>query len=150
MGSRIERRVTEEPCAITNVRKVRMERVTEKDFANLNGEVVTRVTARYLDGTQAVILMAGKDQRSVDMQRWEAVPARTSDVLDFGRLEAAAAALSAQMAAFDAQNPPSAEQVVSWLQSWQNIQQWRKEAEARFSAADGQIGHVLTMLRQFL
>jgi hypothetical protein len=137
-----------EACPITGLLRIRMERVVEQAGV-LNGDVASKDRRFYLDGTEARVLTAGA-QRQEDLMAWEAVPARTQDVLDFGRLETAAKALTRQMGQHGPDNPPSAEQIVTWLQGWQNLQGWRKEAEARFTQADGQIDTVAILLRQFL
>lgn len=147
--SHINRRLVEETAL--GVRRVRLERSTS--HASLAGEQVKRVANRYLDGDEVVTLVnvaSGKPKGEALVMAWEAVPARTQDVLDFGRLETAAKALTAQMAAYGPGNPPPAEQVASWLLSFQTLQQWRKAAEERMTAADGQVGTVGTLLRQFL
>jgi len=148
MSQRITRRMTEERCT-DGVLRLRMERETRWDEVAMLGEPVVQVFSRYMDGVETRVLTAGA-QRTETVVTWEAVPARTQDVLDFGRLQAAATALTRQMAAYGPNNPPPPEQVASWLLAFGNLQAWRKEAEARFVGADGQIGTVSTLLRQFL
>lgn len=153
------RRIVAETCPITGLRKVRMSAQLKVQSGNLNGVPAFKDRRFYLDGTEARTLTTRQDvpgqgevveKRTESIMAWEAVPARTNDVLDFGRLEQAAKALTGQMMEFGPDNPPSPEQVVAFAQSWQHLQTWRKEAEARFTAADGQIGTVGTLLRQFL
>jgi hypothetical protein len=85
-----------------------------------------------------------------DWVTWEAVPARTQDVLDFGRLQSAATALTRQMAAYGPNNPPPPEQVASWLLAFGKLRTWRKEAEVCMVGADGRVNTVGTVLRQFV
>lgn len=121
--------------------------------AVLYGQEVKRIACRYLDGDEVVTLVdaqSGKPIKEAHVMAWEAVPARTQDILDFGRLQQAAVALTGQMAAYGPGNPPPAEQVASWLLAFANLQQWRKAAEERMTMADGQIGSVGVVLRQFV
>ncbi|WP_344133794.1 hypothetical protein [Pedococcus bigeumensis] len=133
------------------VLRLRMERTTFNG-AVLNGNAVARVVSRYLDGVETIVLRRsdGTDEGDPLVQKWGAVPARTQDVLDFRRLEGAATRLTQQMAAYGPGNRPSAEQVASWLLAYGNLQQWRKEAEARMVGAEGQVNTVGIVLRQFV
>lgn len=148
MSRRVYRQIVDEVCPFTGLNRIRMERLMSSGEGWLNGHPVSKDHRFYLDGSEVVVMTAG--DVTMHQQRWEAVPARTQDVLDFGRLEMAASALTRQMAAFDRDNPPAAEQVALWLQGWANLQAWRKEAESRFTAADGQIDTVRILVRSFI
>lgn len=145
METKIYARVAEETCPVTGLQRVRLLRSTTTGFMHDMADGTTTRT-RYLDGGGTVVTVAG-DYRSESLMAFEAVPGRTQDVLDLGRLAVATQTLAKAMAA----NPdPSVEQVALWLQSYAGLRDWQKAAQARLEQAEGQIDSIGVMVQRFL
>jgi hypothetical protein len=130
------------------VYRVRLHQ-TKQRKGYVNGEPFTQTTTTYLDGRQISICTAGPSYQKEDMSS-AAIPTRTKDVTDFGRLTQAAQALAQTMGRFTADNPPSADQLESLIRSYQNLLEWRRKARESMSRAEGEIDAVQGMLTQFL
>ena len=130
------------------VRRIRLARSVDRS-AVLNGQPTTRTKTRYLDGTGTHVVEAGQSRSEIPMA-FEAVPARTQDVLDLGRLSNAAGALASQMRAHGPGSQPSPEQLAVWLKSYQGLLSWKKAADDRLVKAQGEIDTIGLVLGQFL
>lgn len=80
----------------------------------------------------------------------EAVPARTSNVTDFGRLSVAAQTMAKHLANYTPEKPPSPAQVATLLMNYQNLLKQREEAARRLVQADGEIDIVGRLLSRFV
>lgn len=111
-------------------------------------------TTNYLDGRSRLVATAGSPTKTLYSQEsevpFEAVPARTKDITDFGRLTTAARALAASMAEFGPDNEPSAEQLEVFVGGYRNILAWRAKVRAQMVQAEGQIDAVEHMLARIL
>ena len=148
METKIYARVAEETCPVTGLERVRLLRSTLTGFSH-NMQPGTTVRTRYLDGGGTAVTTAGS-YRSESELAFEAVPGRTQDVLDLGRLSLAASTLARQMGQHGPGNAPSAEQVAVWLRSYQGLLDWKKAAEQRMTKAQGEIDSIGVVLGQFL
>jgi hypothetical protein len=132
------------------VRRVILLR-TVSDGMWLAGRATTRTETRYLDGTVTAVLDDGQTQEDPVVIGFEAMPARTQDVLDLGRLSMATQLLARQMGEQAATGErPSPAQIKAWVDSYRGLAEWKREAERRMAQAQGQIDAVGTVLAQFL
>ena len=99
----------------------------------------------YLDGLQTV---ATNHKTLEETREYVTTPVRTKDVLDFGRLEMAAKALSSQMAAALERGPIDEAQQTVFVQGYQQLIQWDRDATSRLEAARGQIDIVGALVRK--
>lgn len=127
--------------------RVRLSKMTEAR-GKINGKDFTVTTIRYLDGT--VRTVSGTAQLTQEKVTMEAVPSRTRDITDFGRLSVAAKKLAQSMSAYGPQNPPSAEQVTTFVMGYKNLQEWRRQAQEKMTRAEGEIEVVEQVLARFL
>lgn len=128
--------------------RVRLERVVEPK-GYLGGAAAATTTTTYLDGLCVTRTAAGEFFQEETMTN-AAIPVRSKDVADFGRLSQAAAALAKVLGRYSADNPPSAEQMESILRSYRNILEWRRKARESLTRAEGEIDVLEQMLRQLL
>jgi hypothetical protein len=105
-------------------------------------------TTRYLDGTVRQVSQSGS-YREEDV-RMEAVPSRTRDITDYGRLTIAAKRLTQSMATYGPDNPPSPEQITTFVMGYQNLQEWRRQAQEKMTRAEGEIDVVEQVLTRFM
>ena len=121
---------------------------------------VTRTSGRFLDGgvTRTSGVPGGTQTKYPSIARphkeerltSEAVPARTSNVTDFGRLSVAAQTMAKHLASYTPEKPPSAAQVATLLMNYQNLLKQREEAARRLVQADGEIDTVGRLLSRFV
>lgn len=130
------------------VHRVRLHQTKERK-GYVNSEPFVQTTTTYLDGKRTQVSTAGPTYQKEDMTT-AAIPTRTKDVTDFGRLTQAAQSLAQTMGRFTADNPPSADQLESLIRSYQNLLEWRRKARESMSRAEGEIDAVQGMLTQFL
>jgi hypothetical protein len=127
--------------------RVRLSKMREVR-GKYDGSDFTVTTTRYLDGT--VRTVSSSAQYRNEKVTMEAVPSRTRDITDFGRLSVAAKKLAQSMSAYGPQNPPSAEQVTTFVMGYQNLQEWRRQAQERMTRAEGEIDVVEELLTRFM
>src|SRR5690349_25134403 len=117
----------------------------------VSGKATTRTETRYLDGTVTAVLDDGETQEDPVTIGFEALPARTQDVLDLGRLSMATQILARQMGEQAASGErPSPAQFKAWVDSYRGLAEWKRGAERRMSQAQGQIDAVGTALSRFI
>jgi len=105
----------------------------------------------WLDGSTTITSVSRKiDTERHPMAQPAAIPVRSKDITDFGRLAQAATTLVGQMAKFDDDNPPSPEQMEAFVMGYQGILEWKRKAEEQMARADGQIDMVAVSLRNLL
>lgn len=133
--------------AYRKVQRVRIQQITESSGMTPRGEVV-KVTTIYLDGTMQCAMHYPQkiDYRSTTMAA-SAIPARSKDVTDFGRLETAVATLVSQVRQYDADKDEDGMQMQSFLASYQGILEWKRKAQEQFDRAEGQIDLVARAIR---
>lgn len=102
----------------------------------------------YLDGLHESTQLS-KDKINTDRTIMEpaAVPMRTKDVMDFGRLQTAVQTLVGQMQRYNPEKDPDGEQMQSFIRSYQTILEWQRRAKEQFTMAEGQIDVAATVLR---
>lgn len=127
------------PVVDDGVARVRLARV-RTDLGLYLGQPHLSEDAHFLDGTttRTTIRMGQPHRERIDMGV-PAIPVRSQDVTDFGRLTQAAVALSVQIQQFGPDNLPSVEQKEALIRSYQGILEWRRKARERMTAAEGQI-----------
>lgn len=105
----------------------------------------------YLDGSTLVTAVSNKivTERH-PMAQPAAIPVRTKDVTDFGRLAQAATTLVGQMSQYSDENPPSPEQMEAFVMGYQGILEWKRKAVEQMTRAEGQIDMVAISLRNLL
>ena len=105
--------ITVEQCQVRNLRagttltilsRVRMGRTKERKGL-INGDPLDVVTTQYLDG-KALRVASSRLYFQEDEVAFDAVPARTKDITDFGRLTTAAKSLAVSMAPYGPDNEP--------------------------------------------
>jgi len=131
------------------VLRIRLRKTTEKDTTVLVENRQQRLTitrTAYLDGHERSISTASSYYRESE----KAVDLAAKDAGDFGRLNHAASQLSAAMAKFGPDNPPSPEQTIIFVRSYQNILEWRRAARRKLDHVEGQIDMVEAMLGRML
>ena len=130
------------------VMRVRMGRTKERK-GDVGGYPLDVVTTQYLDG-KALRVAATKQYFQEDEVAFDAVPARTKDITDFGRLTTAAKSLAVSMAAFGPDNEPSSEQLAVFIAGYRNLLEWRRKVRQQMTRAEGEIDAVETLLTQIL
>jgi hypothetical protein len=128
--------------------RVRIGRTKERKGA-IDGDPLDVVTTQYLDG-KALRVASTREYFQEDEVAFDAVPARTKDITDFGRLTTAAKSLAVSMAAFGPDNEPSSEQLAVFVTGYRNLLEWRRRASEQMTRAEGEIDAVETMLTQML
>jgi hypothetical protein len=112
----------------------------------MSGKWVQRVETQYLDGGHEV--RTPNITEESDMS--DAVKAKTANIADFGRIKIATEKLAQQMRQYSTANPPSPEQLATFIRSYQNILRWRDGVLDQLNAAAGQIDAVQGMLERWL
>lgn len=127
------------PVMDDGVARVRLARV-RTDLGLYSGQPHLMEDSQFLDGTttRTTIRMGQTHRERIDMGT-PAIPVRTQDVTDFGRLQQAALTLSGQIQQYGPDNRPTPEQVEALLGSYRGILEWRRKARERMAAAEGQI-----------
>lgn len=133
------------PVKVLGVR-ILQERTIPGDLA---GTPLHVTKDHYLDGRIVTTSTAQSTMKEVAMAT--ATPARSKDVLDFGRMQTAAAELMRIMQRFDGPDvePASPEQQEILLTSYQGLLEWRRRAREQMANAEGQIDAVEARLRKF-
>lgn len=128
------------PVVDDGISRIRLARV-RTSLGLYHGQPHDMEECFHLDGIKTrTTIREGKPYRErTDMGTPPAIPVRSQDVTDFGRLQQAATLLSVQIQEFGPLNRPTPEQVESIARSYQGILEWRRKARARFDAAEGQI-----------
>lgn len=105
----------------------------------------------YLDGSMLVTAISNRiTTERHPMATPPAIPVRSKDVTDFGRLAQAATTLVGQMSSFDEEHPPSNEQLEAFVLGYQGILEWKRKAQEQFTRAEGQIDMVAVSLRNLM
>lgn len=128
--------------------RVRIGRTKERKGA-IDGYPLDVVTTQYLDG-KALRVSSTRQYFHEDEVAFDAVPARTKDITDFGRLTTAAKSLAVSMAAFGPNNEPNPEQLAVFVPGYRNLLEWRRRAREQMTRAESEIDAVETMLTQIL
>lgn len=128
--------------------RVRIGRTKERKGA-IEGDPLDVVTTQYLDG-KALRVASTRKYYQEDEVAFDAVPARTKDITDFGRLTTAAKSLAVSMAAFGPDNEPSSEQLAVFINGYRNLLEWRRKVRQQMTQAEGEIDAVETLLTQIL
>lgn len=126
---------------------------TSKGAADYRETITT-----FLDGREIVSTLRGHTVRKkvLDMvgsnvpTTEQVVPARSSSLVDFGRLETAVLEFIRISAKFSPDNPPSDAQLTSLTVAYQNIVEWRHRARERMAHAEGQIELAEDCLKRLL
>lgn len=132
----------------TGLSRVRIGRTKERKGA-YDGDPLDVVTTQYLDG-KALRVSSTRKYFQEDEVAFDAVPARTKDITDFGRLTTAAKSLAVSMAAFGPDNEPSSEQLAVFIAGYRNLLEWRRKVRQQMTRAEGEIDAVETLLTQIL
>jgi hypothetical protein len=128
--------------------RVRIGRTKERK-GDVGGYPLDVVTTQYLDG-KALRVASTKQYFQEDEVAFDAVPARTKDITDFGRLTTAAKALAVSMAPYGPDNEPSSEQLAVFINGYRNLLEWRRRVRQQMTQAEGEIDAVETLLTQIL
>jgi hypothetical protein len=128
--------------------RVRIGRTKERK-GDVGGYPLDVVTTQYLDG-KALRVASTKQYFQEDEVAFDAVPARTKDITDFGRLTTAAKALAVSMAPYGPDNEPSSEQLAVFINGYRNLLEWRRKVRQQMTRAEGEIDAVETLLTQIL
>jgi hypothetical protein len=128
--------------------RVRIGRTKERK-GDVGGYPLDVVTTQYLDG-KALRVASTKQYFQEDEVAFDAVPARTKDITDFGRLTTAAKALAVSMAKYGPDNEPSSEQLAVFIAGYRNLLEWRRKVRQQMTRAEGEIDAVETLLTQIL
>ena len=115
----------------------------------IDGDPLDVVTTQYLDG-KALRVASTRKYFQEDEVAFDAVPARTKDITDFGRLTTAAKSLAVSMAAYGPNNEPSSEQLAVFISGYRNLLEWRRKVRQQMTRAEGEIDAVETLLTQIL
>lgn len=139
------------PVVDEGVSRIRLARV-RTSLGLYRGQPHDMEDCLHLDGIQTrTTIREGKAYRErTDMGTPPAIPVRSQDVTDFGRLQQAATLLSVQIQEFGPLNRPSPEQVESLVRSYQGILEWRRKARERMNAAEGQVDLTEALLKAML
>ena len=132
----------------TGLSRVRMGRTKERK-GMIDGDPLDVVTTQYLDG-KALRVASSRLYFQEDEVPFDAVPARTKDITDFGRLTTAAKALAVSMAPFGPDNEPSSEQLAVFISGYRNLLEWRRKVRQQMTRAEGEIDAVETLLTQII
>jgi hypothetical protein len=127
--------------------RVRVGRVKEHK-GMVQNQPMEVVTTQYLDGHGHWIAQT-KDFYQEDEMTFDAVPVRTRDITDFGRLSMAAKSLASSMSAFS-KTEPSPEQVAVFINGYRNLMEWRRKAREQMTRAEGEIDVVEILLTKML
>lgn len=136
----------------TGVRRVRMERTKDDSISIMVHDRSTPmlvVTTSYLDGHAHTICTAGSYIQE-DRLLYDALPAATKDITDFGRLTRAAKTLVVTMSVYGPDNEPSPEQLEAFVGGYRNLLAWRKKVHEQMQQAEGQIDAVEALLARLL
>ena len=128
--------------------RVRIGRTKERK-GDVGGYPLDVVTTQYLDG-KALRVASTRQYFQEDEVAFDAVPARTKDITDFGRLTTAAKSLAVSMAAYGPDNEPSSEQLAVFIAGYRNLLEWRRKVRQQMTRAEGEIDAVETLLTQIL
>jgi hypothetical protein len=146
-----ERMVMSQTAAVPPARflwRVRIGRTKERK-GGIDGDPLDVVTTQYLDG-KALRVSSTRKYFQEDEVAFDAVPARTKDITDFGRLTTAAKSLAVSMAAFGPDNEPSSEQLAVFIAGYRNLLEWRRRAREQMTRAEGEIDVGEILLTQML
>jgi hypothetical protein len=132
----------------TGLWRVRIGRAKERKGA-IDGDPLDVVTTQYLDG-KALRVASTRKYFQEDEVAFDAVPAHTKDITDFGRLTTAAKSLAVSMAAFGPDNEPSSEQLAVFIAGYRNLLEWRRKVRQQMTRAEGEIDVVEILLTQML
>ena len=135
-------------CGGPILSRVRIGRTKERK-GDVGGYPLDVVTTQFLDG-KALRVASTKQYFQEDEVAFDAVPARTKDITDFGRLTTAAKSLAVSMAAFGPDNEPSSEQLAVFIAGYRNLLEWRRKVRQQMTRAEGEIDAVETLLTQIL
>jgi len=122
---------------------------TKERKGMIDGDPLDVVTTQYLDG-KALRVASSRLYFQEDEVAFDAVPARTKDITDFGRLTTAAKALAVSMAPFGPDNEPSSEQLAVFISGYRNLLEWRRKVRQQMTRAEGEIDAVETLLTQII
>ena len=128
--------------------RIRIGRTKERK-GMIDGDPLDVVTTQYLDG-KALRVASTRKYFQEDEVAFDAVPARTKDITDFGRLTTAAKSLAVSMAAYGPNNEPSSEQLAVFISGYRNLLEWRRKVRQQMTRAEGEIDAVETLLTQIL
>jgi hypothetical protein len=131
----------------TGLWRVRIGRTKERKGA-IDGDPLDVVTTQYLDG-KALRVASTRSYFQEDEVAFDAVPAHTKDITDFGRLTTAAKSLAVSMAEFS-KSEPSPAQVAVFVNGYRNLLEWRRKAREQMTRAEGEIDVVEILLTQML
>ena len=131
----------------TGLSRVRIGRTKERKGA-IDGDPLDVVTTQYLDG-KALRVASTRSYFQEDEVAFDAVPAHTKDITDFGRLTTAAKSLAVSMAEFS-KSEPSPAQVAVFVNGYRNLLEWRRKAREQMTRAEGEIDVVEILLTQML
>lgn len=117
---------------------------------NYNGRPIQTTKTTYLDGTVVTehVFDGAPPQIERTTMAASAIPVRSKDVVDFGRLRSAVTTLTQQMASYDVEADPDGEQLQAFLRSYQGILAWQEKAKVAMAEADGQIDVAAALLRR--
>jgi hypothetical protein len=128
--------------------RVRVGRTKERK-GSVGGDPLDVVTTQYLDG-KAIRVASTRQYFQEDEVAFDAVPVRTKDITDFGRLTTAAKALAVSMAPYGPNNEPSPAQLAVFINGYRNLLEWRRKVRQQITRAEGEIDVVETLLTQIL
>jgi hypothetical protein len=149
MTTTVRARVTEQVTP-DGLRRIAMMR-TKSSGMYLSGKATTRTETRYLDGAIMAMLDDGETKEDPVVIAYDAMPARTQDILDLERHSLATSLLARQMGEQAASGErPSAAQLKVWVDSYRGLAAWKREAERRMAQVQGQIDAVGMLLGQFV
>lgn len=138
------------PVEDDGVSRIRLARV-RSSLGLYAGQPHLMEDSLFLDGTntRTTIRLGQPHRERIDMTT-AAIPVRSQDVTDFGRLQQAATLLSVQLQAYGPTNPPTPEQTEALLGSYRGLLEWRRKARERMTAAEGQIDLTEALLKAML
>jgi hypothetical protein len=128
--------------------RVRVGRTKERK-GSVGGDPLDVVTTQYLDG-KAIRVASTRQYFQEDEVAFDAVPVRTKDITDFGRLTTAAKSLAVSMAPYGPNNEPSPAQLAVFINGYRNLLEWRRKVREQMTRAEGEIDVVETLLTQIL
>jgi hypothetical protein len=132
------------------IARVRLARVRQS-LGLYQGEPHTMEDCLHLDGIQTrTTIRLGRAHRERSDMTIAAIPVRSQDVTDFGRLQTAATTLSVAIQQFGPTNRPSPEQAEAIVRSYQGLLEWRRKAREKMTAAEGQIDLTEALLKAML
>lgn len=120
------------------------------DSFTYQSQPAQKVTHTYLDGEEVTDIVSDGRKIASSTSRPEALPVRTNDIADFGRLQAAAVALIQAMGQFSEENPASPEQLERLLTSYQNLIQWQIDIKRKVDQSNASIDLVAGRIRQLM